>query len=182
MCLWIPCIAARTSIMHDPGQHTLCVARHCSTWYAYHCVKLLQLSVLACRRRRELSDELVLALADPAWAMLDLSGCSALRAGTVAAVLARLSQCRVLDLSSCTLTNQIVYGMPAWVPELQHLRLAGPYPLVERAAWQALVPALDVEAALSWEEDAADSGCRLHAVHMHACGAFETSRLCNLVG
>lgn len=97
---------------------------------------------------------------DPSWATLDLGACTALRARTLAAILAPLQQLRELDLSECMLTNHIVYSMPGWLPQLRHLRLEGAYRLVERAAWQALVPSAGTGTATdSWEDEAADERC-----------------------
>lgn len=93
-------------------------------------------------------------LLDEDWNLLDLSGCGHLKPSTLLQTLKPLKNLRHLDLAGCRLTNQVVYGLPVQAQELRELRLEGRYPLVERAAWAALVPSVPSGETLDCWEDA----------------------------
>ena len=119
---------------------------------------------VTCRRRKELTDAVLLALVDVGWAVLDLHGCQNLKPKTILAALQPLSGLRQLDLTGCKLTNHSVYSLPACVPRLEELRLQGRCTLVDRAAWEALVPRAAVGSG-SWEDEAEDAPAGCAAAH-----------------
>jgi hypothetical protein len=133
----------------------------------------------ACRRRGELTGTTLLSLRDPSWNILDLNACSHLSPSSILKALKPLKHLRQLDLSDCSLTNEIVYALPGSVPQLQLLRMRGAHQLVERSAWHALVPKVLSGCNIgSWEDAEAEepvrycscitfSAGRVH--HCHAC-------------
>jgi hypothetical protein len=109
---------------------------------------------VTCRRRRELTDVVLLSLCESSWNILDLSSCVHLQQSSILKALEPLAQLRMLDLSGCRLTNQVIFALPQSTPKLQLLRLHQCNGPVERAAWLSLVPVvLPGRIAESWEDD-----------------------------
>jgi hypothetical protein len=110
-----------------------------------------------CRRRGELSDDLVVNLLDNGFASLDLGACGHLRPRTLLCALEHTRMLLRLDLSSCKLTSGVVYSLPRSVPHLHLLRLGGEGTAgVELQAWERLIPRVaPCQTPECWEEDRA---------------------------
>ena len=80
---------------------------------------------MRCRRRGEVTHEVVTAFVHSSWHSLDLCGCADLKPTTLVTIISRLPKLQALDLSGCQVTEYVLRFIGRECKNLQVLRLSG---------------------------------------------------------
>lgn len=120
---------------------------------------------LSCiRRRNEITSDILQALCDGSFSVLDLAGCSHLPDAVIRQAAAEAPNLQALDLSRCPQVKvSTLRAIARSCPDLSTIRLGGDAASsgTAAAALEHILPRVEAgrEAADSWEEVAEEGGC-----------------------